>query len=133
MIGLTRGSTRAHLVRAVLEAITYQVRELTDALSADTGSTLTALKVDGGGVRNDFLMQLQADILGVPVERPLHNDTTVQGAAFAAGLGAGVWKDYQALVSARPIERLFLPDEHSAAQRGFAQWQRAVERSKGWV
>ncbi|MBC8121505.1 MAG: glycerol kinase GlpK, partial [Gemmatimonadaceae bacterium] len=134
IIGLTRGSTSAHLVRAVLEAITYQVRELTDALSADTDTALTALKVDGGAVRNDFLMQLQADVLGVPVERPLHTDTTVQGAAFAAGLGVGMWEDYQALVSARPIERLFIPGEqYSAAQCGFAQWQRAVERSKGWA
>jgi glycerol kinase len=134
LIGLTRGSGRSQIVRAVLEAIAFQVREVTDALALDTGVPLAALKVDGGAVRNNFLMQWQADVLGVPVERPSNIDTTVQGAAFAAGLGAGLFQDYSALVNSRPIDRIFAPgDDQLVAQAGFAVWQRAVERAKHWA
>ncbi|AGY57469.1 glycerol kinase GlpK [Gloeobacter kilaueensis] len=134
LIGLTRGSGRAQIVRAVLEAIAFQVREVTDALTADTGTPPQRLKVDGGAVRNDFLMQLQADVLGIPVERPALIDTTAQGAAFAAGLGTGFWPDYDRLVAERPIDRTFVPGEHQlATQATFAIWQRAVERARYWA
>jgi glycerol kinase len=134
LIGLTRGSGRPQIVRAVLEAIAFQVREVTDALALDTGVPMATLKVDGGAVRNNFLMQWQADVLGVPVERPSNIDTTVQGAAFAAGLGVGLFQDYSALVNSRPIDRIFVPgDDQLVAQAGFAVWQRAVERAKHWA
>ncbi len=133
LIGLTRGSGRAQIVRAVLEAIAFQVREVVSALTADIGTAPTVLKVDGGAVSNNFLMQWQADVLGVPVERPALIDTTVQGAAFAAGIGSGFWKDYRSLVETRPIDRVFVPGESAgAAQARFSVWQRAVERARHW-
>ncbi|BAC89692.1 glycerol kinase GlpK [Gloeobacter violaceus] len=134
LIGLTRGSGRGQIARAVLEAIAFQTREVTDALAADMGTPLTRLKVDGGAVRNNLLMQLQADVLGVPVERPQLIDTTAQGAAFAAGLGTGFWGDYAELVAARPIDRVFESGERQLVlQAHYAVWQRAVERSREWV
>lgn len=133
-LGLTGGVKREHLVRAVLEAIAYEVKEVVDAVNQDSGTPIRQLKVDGGACNNDFLMQLQADVLGIPVERPQVLDVTAQGAAFAAGLAVGFWDDYHALVNRRPIDRIFEPGAGQAqAQDHFQQWQRAVERAKGWV
>lgn len=128
-LGITGGTQRAHLVRAVLESIAFQVKEVVQAIG-ESGITVEKLRVDGGACQNDFLMQLQADLLGVPVERPQMRDTTVQGAAFAAGLSAGFWQDYSALMQARPIDRVFEPAREPA---GFDRWLEAVERAKHWA
>lgn len=132
--GLTAAVQREHMVRAVLEAIAYQAREVVTAINQDGGTEIQMLKVDGGACQNDFLMQFQADVLGIPVERPAVLDATVQGAAFAAGLASGLWDDYATLVKNRQIDRVFDPGEHSdRAQEQFLVWQEAVHRSKNWV
>ena len=133
-LGLTGGTQREHLVRAVLEAIAYEVKEVVDAVNLDAGTPIRQLKVDGGACNNDFLMQFQADVLGISIERPQVLDVTAQGAAFAAGLAVGFWDDYRALVEGRPIDRVFEPGGgQGQAQVNFSQWQRAVERAKGWA
>lgn len=133
-IGITGGVQREHMVRAVLEAIAYQVREVVEAVNEDSGTPIKRLKVDGGACQNNFLMQFQADVLGIPVERPAVLDATAQGAAFAAGLASGFWKDYQSLVQSRSIDRVFEPGEGQAsAQAGFEMWTKAVNRAKGWI
>ncbi len=133
-LGITAGVQREHMVRAVLESIAYQVREVVQAVNEDTGTPIQRLKVDGGACQNNFLMQFQADTLGIPVERPAVLDATAQGAAFAAGLACGFWEDYQTLVQSRQIERVFEPSIHAAeAQANFATWQKAVTRAKAWI
>jgi glycerol kinase len=134
IVGLTRYVTKAHIVRATLEAICYQTREVLDAMNADSGITLSALKVDGGAVANDFLMQLQADILGVPVVRPTVRETTALGAAYAAGLAAGLWLSLDELRANWAVERVFEP-QWSADRResGYAGWRKAVQRAMRWV
>ncbi|MCW2753418.1 MAG: glycerol kinase [Marmoricola sp.] len=130
ILGLTRGTTRAHLVRATLEAITFEVRDVIDTMPA-----LTSVAVDGGAAANDLLCQLQADLLGVAVERPRIVETTALGAAFMAGLGTGVWNSTDDLRETWQLDRRFEPDP-AAAERSaaaYALWQRAVERSKGWA
>jgi glycerol kinase len=132
--GMTRGVQREHLVRGVLEAIAFQAREVVAAVNEDCDRPIQMLKVDGGACRNNFLMQMQADVLGIPVERPVVLDATAQGAAFGAGLAVGFWQDYQALINSRQIDRVFEPGAGSAqAQAHFKIWQKAVERSKNWV
>jgi glycerol kinase len=132
--GLTSGAQREHLVRSVLEAIAYEVNEVVEAVNQDAGTPIRQLKVDGGACNNDFLMQFQADVLGIPIERPQVLDVTAQGAAFAAGLTVGLWDDYHTLVDRRPIDRVFEPGAGQAQAQGhFAQWTRAVEHAKGWV
>jgi glycerol kinase len=134
ILGLTRYTTRAHLVRATLEAICYQTREVLEAMATDAGIDLTTLKVDGGAVGNDFLMQLQADVLATPVVRPTVRETTALGAAYMAGLAAGVWPDLESLRRNWQAEHTFDPhwDEARRAE-GYRGWQRAVERAKAWV
>lgn len=133
-LGLTRGVQKAHMVRAVLEAIAYQVKEVVDAINEDCGTPIQRLKVDGGACQNNFLMQFQADVLGIPIERPVILDATAQGAAFAAGLSVGVWDDYEALVQSRKVDRVFEPGTGvAAAQANFATWQKAVTRAKNWA
>lgn len=133
-LGLTAGVTKAHLVRSVLEAIAFQAREVVDAINQDSPAPIQQLKVDGGACNNDFLMQCQADILGIPVERPAVLDATAQGAAFGAGLTVGFWQDYRALVENRAIDQVFEPGKGSVdAQRNFSVWQEAVGRAKNWV
>jgi glycerol kinase len=126
--------TRAHIVRATLESICYQTREVLEAMNADAGLQLSALKVDGGAVVNDFLMQLQADILGVPVVRPTVRETTALGAAYAAGLATGVWQNLDELKSNWAVERVFEP-QWSADRRdtGYAGWRKAVQRAMKWA
>lgn len=132
--GLTARVEPPHLVRAVLEAIAYQVLEVVQAIDASSSTPIGRLTVDGGACENNFLMQFQADVLGIPVERPTIRDTTVQGAAFAAGLALGFWPSYPALVQQRQIERVFEPSEgRDSALANFPTWQKAVKRALAWV
>jgi glycerol kinase len=134
IVGLTRFTDRRHLVRATLEAICYQTREVLDAMREDAGVQLSSLRVDGGAVRNDFLMQLQADILGVPVVRPTVNETTALGAAYAAGLAVGVWRDLADLRAYWAVDRVFEPNwSEDRREAGYRGWRRAVERTRGWL
>jgi glycerol kinase len=134
IVGLSRFHTRAHLARATLEAICFQTRAVLDAMVTDSGVQLEVMKVDGGATVNDTLMQMQADILGVPVVRPTVLETTALGAAYAAGLAAGVWSTLGDLRQNWKADRLWEPqwsvDQREAAYRG---WQKAVERTLGWV
>jgi len=134
IVGLTRFAGRAQLVRATLEAICFQSREVADAMAADGGRPFSVLKVDGGATANDFLMQLQADVLGVPVVRPVVRETTSLGAAYAAGLAVGAFASTDVLRKLWKADRTFEPgwseDRRESAYRG---WKRAVERTRGWV
>ena len=133
LVGLTRGTTRAHLARAALEAIAYQSRDVLDAMAADAKVALRGLKVDGGAVANDFLCQFQADVLDAAVMRPRVIETTALGAAFLAGLGSGLWRSLDALASRQAVERTFTPRAGSPARAtGYDGWRRAVERARGW-
>jgi glycerol kinase len=129
LVGLTRGVTRAHVVRAALESLAYQTRDVADAMTADAGHPIASLRADGGAAANDFLMQFQADMLDVPVDRPRVVETTAMGAAFLAGLATGFWRDQAALAKARRLDRRFKPrmktDERDALYRG---WVAAVAR-----
>ncbi len=132
LIGLTRGTTAAHLARAALEGIAFQVADVLEAMAADSGVELGELAVDGGAARNDLLMQLQADLLGVPIVRPENTETTALGAAYLAGLAVGVWPDRSEITTR--VERRFEPAmsrDEVAAKR--ARWARAVERSRDWA
>ena len=132
--GITGGVKREHMVRSVLEAIAYQVKEVVDAVNKDSDSPVSLLKIDGGAAKNNFLMQFQADALGVSLERPKVLDATAQGAAFGAGLTVGFWDDYQKLISDRQVDRVFEPGAGQAqAQDNFALWSKAVARAKDWV
>jgi glycerol kinase len=132
IVGLTRGTTRAHLVRAAVEAMAYQTRDVVEAMEKDTGRRLTELRVDGGAAVMDVLCQLQADLLGIPVRRPRHTETTALGAAFLAGLGSGVWGEPD-LAKLWKLDRDFEPamsrDQADSMQ---TRWRRAVERSLQW-
>ena len=133
VLGLTRGSGRAQIVRATLESIAYQSRDVVDAMSADAGLALQGLRVDGGAAANDFLMQFQADILGVAVQRPAITETTALGAAFLAGIAAGFWRDQEEIAGQWRVERVFEPRMSVDEREGrYALWQRAVERARAW-
>ena len=134
IVGLTRGSSRAHLVRAAVEAMAYQTADVVEAMAVDAGSPFKELRVDGGASVMDFLCQDQADLLGIPVRRPKHTETTALGAAFLAGRGGGVWGSDDELAGLWQLDREFLPaiSRDEAATR-LAGWRRAVDRSKGWV
>jgi glycerol kinase len=134
ILGLTRGSTAAHIARATLEAIAFQSRDVTDAMTADSGIPLTSLRVDGGAARNDLLMQIQADVLGVPVIRPQKVETTAVGAAFLAGLGCGLWPDRASLADRWTVDRVFEPAVGEPERESrYATWRRAVDRSRSWA
>lgn len=134
IVGLTRGSGRAQIVRATLESIAYQTRDVVGAMQADSGLTLPSLRVDGGAVANNFLMQFQADLLGVPVVRPAVTETTALGAAYLAGLAIGYWASESDIAQQWSAERTFEP-QMSIDQRDslYAGWQRAVERARAWA
>ncbi len=134
IVGITRGTSVAHLTRAALEAIAYQSRDVLDAMLADAGTSMPSLRVDGGAAANDFLCQFQADIMNVPVLRPAVIETTALGAAFLAGLGAGIWTSLDALASRWTVARTFMPgmDVH-AREQAYAGWRRAVERARRWA
>jgi len=133
ILGLTRGSTVGHIARATLESMCYQTRDVLEAMTADSGVHLKALRVDGGAVVNNLLMQFQADLLGVPVQRPKVAETTALGAAYLAGLAVGFWGSMQEVAEQWAIDRTFEP-QMSADQRDqlYSNWRRAVERSQHW-
>jgi len=134
LFGMTRGTTRAHIARAALEAIAFQSADVLLAMEKDAGHGLRELRVDGGAANNDLLMQFQADLLGVPVVRPQVTETTALGAAYLAGLAVGFWQDEAELTSLWQAERRFEPamsDDHRATL--FAHWHRAIERTLAWA
>jgi len=134
LVGLTRGTTRAHVVRAALEAIAYQTCDVLDAMAAEAGRRPAELRVDGGATENDFLCQFQADLLGLPVLRPAVRETTALGAAYLAGLGAGLWPSAAALRDLWRLDRAFEPRMPPAErERLYAGWQRAVARARDWA
>jgi glycerol kinase len=134
IIGLTRGSTKAHLARAALESIAYQTRDVVDAMRRDSGIDLQELRADGGAVANHFLMQFQADILGVPVDVPSITETTAQGAAYLAGLAVGFWSSREELAARWQMARCYEPAmEESQRQKLYGRWQQAVDRATGWA
>ncbi len=134
IIGLTRGTEKAHLVRAALEAIAYQTADVLQAMEADRGAPLTELRVDGGAADNDFLLQFQADVLGVPVARPRIIETTAVGAAYLAGLAVGCWPDREALAEQWALDRRFEPAMPEARRAELlAGWRRAVDRARDWA
>ena len=133
IVGITRGTTAAHFARAALEAIAFQVADLLDAVGADSGAALPELRVDGGAARNDLLMQIQADLLGVPVVRPTVTETTALGAAYLAGLASGVYRGREDVASHWKEERRFEPSiPRDAALERRARWNDAVARARGW-
>ena len=133
LVGLSRGTTRAHIAGAALEAIAYQNRAVLDAMAGEARAPLRALRVDGGAAANNFLCQFQADVLNVEVLRPVITETTAMGVAFLAGVGAGIWKA-DALSSRGRLERRFAPSADAGARgAAYAGWQRAVERARGWA
>lgn len=134
IVGLTSFVTKAHIARAALEAIAYQTRDVLDAATADTGVALTELRVDGGAAVNDFLLQFQADILGIPVIRPASTESTALGAAYAAGLGAGVWSGIDELRGLHRGSRTFSPEMAPIErQRLYGTWRKAVTRTFDWA
>jgi glycerol kinase len=133
LVGLTRGTTAAHIARAALEGIAFQVADLLDAMQADAGSTLQELRVDGGAAKNNLLMQFQADLLGVPVVRPLVTETTALGAASLAGLSVGFWKNPREIAAQWRSERRFEPRMAPTQANTLRQrWSTALERAKNW-
>ena len=134
MLGLTRGATAAHLARAALEGIAYQVADVLRAMEADSGIAISELRVDGGAAANDLLMQFQADILGVPVVRPQVLETTALGAAYLAGLAVGYWESVDGIQTQWQVDRRFDPSLAEAHMRELrAGWERALARSRGWA
>lgn len=134
VLGVTRGTTKAHLCRAVLDSIAFQVSDLAAAMAADAGRPLTALRVDGGASVSDILLQIQADILRLPVDRPAQVETTAFGAAALAGLSAGVWTGLNQLSALRRSQHVFRPQRDEASCRAdLKRWSRAVERTRGWI
>ena len=133
ILGITRGTTRAHLARATLDAIAFQVRDVVDAMTQEAGFEPTGMQVDGGASANDLLCQLQADQLGVTVQRPEVLETTALGAAFLAGLGTGVWSSRQELAGSWRLDRRFEPTAGVRADGTHDRWLSAVERSRAWA
>ena len=129
VVGLTRGVTADHLIRATLESLAYQTRDVVDAMAADSKKKLKVLRVDGGACANNFLMEFQADVLGVPVDRPTVIETTAAGAAFLAGVGAGLWKSARDLEAVRKVDRVFKPKMKPAEREAlYGGWTEAVAR-----
>ena len=133
LVGLTRGTTRAHVARAGLEGIAYQVKDLIDAMEKDAGAPMQILRVDGGASVNRFLMQFQADILRCPIDRPAMVETTALGAAFLAGLHTGVWNDVTDIVRIRQSAAIFRPKMEAEKAKYYCdRWHKAVERARDW-
>ncbi len=134
IIGLSRGTLRGHVARAALEGIALSVADVVDCMQRDSGVALSHLRVDGGASGNDLLMQIQADVLGIPVERPVVLETTALGAALLAGIATGVFADAAAANAARCVDRRFEPQADAAwRQRTLTTWRDAIERSRGWA
>jgi glycerol kinase len=134
LVGITRGTTREHVIRATLEAIAYQSRDLVECMETDAGLRPSALRVDGGACRNGFLMQFQADLLGIPVDRPRMLEVTAFGAAALAGLGVGLYQNRAELESVTADGATRFEPQLAIEPRDalYAGWKRAVERSRGW-
>lgn len=133
ILGLTRDTDRKHIIRGTLQSLAYQTRDVLEAMLKDTGLDLSVLRVDGGASANDYLMQFQADILHVPVERPQNIESTAAGAAFLAGLQVGLWS-FRELCAARNIDRTFLPEmPEDQRKKRYSGWLRAVDRTKSWI
>jgi glycerol kinase len=133
IVGLTRGSSAGHIARAALESIAFQSAELLRAMQQDSGESLKELRVDGGAAADDLLMQFQADLLGVPVVRPKVLETTALGAAYLAGLTTGVWESREEIAKQWEAAQRFEPRiKREDAERRMGEWQRALERAKGW-
>ena len=134
IIGLTRGTTKAHIVRATLDSLAYQTRDVLGAMEADSGNRLAALKVDGGAVANNLLMQFQADLLGVPVDRPQITETTALGAAYLAGLATGVWASKEELKKSWQLDTRFAPSlDQQEADKLYQGWKKAVKHAANWL
>jgi len=134
LIGMTRGTGLPEIARATIESIAYQVHDVAEAMEADRGAPLADLRVDGGAARNDELLRFQADLLGVPVERPRVTETTAWGAASLAGLATEVWSGLDELAAIRAVDRRFEPSMAPARRAALLRgWHRAVERSRGWA
>ena len=134
IVGLTRGVNKYHIIRAVLESIAYQTADILRAMDEASGISLTALNVDGGASANDLLMQIQADIMGAPVQRPRCVESTAMGAAYLAGLAVGYWKSKEDVLQNRAIDRVFYPaitaEQRQQMQKG---WSKAVKYAFGWA
>jgi glycerol kinase len=131
IFGLTRGSTKSHLIRATLESVAYQTKDVLSVMEKDSGITLKTLRVDGGMVANNFLMQFQSDLLHVNVERPKVQETTALGAAYLAGLAVGYWKDKQDIAGNWQIDKAFSPEMSvEATEMLYKGWQKAVEAAR---
>lgn len=134
IIGITRGTTKAHIARAALEGIAFQVRDAMEVMEKATGKKLEKFRVDGGVTKSDFLMQFQADILGIPVERPQITETTCLGAAYLAGLAVGYWESLEEIENNWKIQRCFVPQISEQKREDlYAAWKRAVNRAAGWL
>jgi glycerol kinase len=134
LVGITRGTTRAHIARAALEAICYQTRDVLEAMSMDSGIPLSELRADGGAVGNAFLMQFQADVLGVPVIVPRAAETTALGAAYLAGLACGFWASMRQIAAIWTEAQRYTPSLSAAQRDGlYRRWQEAVQRARGWA
>ena len=134
ILGLTRGSSDAHIALATLRSLAYSTRDILDCMVADSGIAIEQLRVDGGACASDLLMQFQADILGVPVQRPSRVESTAAGAAYLAGLGVGLWKSVDELESHRSVDRIFEPNmDASERDRLVHWWRKAVERTRDWT
>ncbi len=133
IVGLTRGANRNHIIRATLESIAYQTRDVLEAMQEDSNIDLQTLKVDGGAVENNFLMQFQSDILGVPVERPVVSETTALGAAYLAGLAVGFWESKEEIGRKWTVDIEFKPKmDENLREMKYMGWKKAVERSLSW-
>lgn len=134
VVGITRGVNKYHIIRATLESLAYQVNDVLAAMEADSGITLSSLKVDGGASANSFLMQSQADIIGAPVERPRCIETTAMGAAYLAGLAAGYWGDKEEVKKNRETDRVFDPSiERGEREKRIKGWNKAVTYAYNWA
>ncbi len=134
IIGITRGTTKSHIVRATLDSLAYQTRDVLGAMEADSGNRLAALKVDGGAVANNLLMQFQADLLGVPVDRPQITETTALGAAYLAGLATGVWSSKEDLKKSWQLDTRFTPSlDQQEADKLYKGWKKAVKHAANWL
>jgi glycerol kinase len=134
IVGITRGTNRAHLARAVVESMAYQTRDVLEAMVAASGHGVSELRVDGGASVMPLLLRLQADQIGVPVARPRITETTALGAAYLAGLGAGVWGGLHEVAERWALDVAVQPDpDRTAADHAYGHWQRAVERSRDWA
>jgi glycerol kinase len=134
LIGITRGTTREHIARSALESIAYQTKDMLLAMEADSGHAATALRVDGGATKSDFLMQFQADILGIRVEKPVITEMASLGACYLAGLGVGFWGSMEEVEGQWMIDRVYEPKMASARREElYSDWKRAVERSFAWA